>query len=402
MPRIQEDSGVSSAAAQAAARRAAEEAAARRAAEEAARKRAQEAAARRAAEEAARRSAEQLSHKANHRMHGYTQPLHPHGKGTGPLHHAGKAKTTRLNPAQQLGEDVLKAAHAGEGFLRKTALGRLFSNGARLFGNDRRMNLSDRASATLSAFRAGHGLFKSAKTGFTEAREAGHGILKAGAKGAQRVATDEFHNLVGKKVAAGKRLIKETGSVGHDIRGFFEGGRNSKAAERFWHNPEAGEKTAKAVEKGAAKTGELVGKAAGKLGLRSAERIGAEVGERAAVRVLAETAGKAAARFVPGLNIAVAAMDAKHAYDVWNNPKSSDWQKGMATATAAFSAVSATDIPVVSQVAAGLSIATSLAENVTPKQIGHALDSAANAVGNTLSSAASTVGNAAKDFFSGW
>lgn len=97
---------------------------------------------------------------------------------------------------------------------------------------------------------------------------------------------------------------------------------------------------------------------------RAMEHAGAEAATRTAAEVGAKAAGKALGRFAPGMNIAIAGMDAVHAYNVIRDPKASAWKKSMAGATAVFSAAAASNIPVVSQIGAAASIATSLLENV--------------------------------------
>lgn len=81
-----------------------------------------------------------------------------------------------------------------------------------------------------------------------------------------------------------------------------------------------------------------------------------------------KTAGKAGARFVPGANIGMAVYDVRRAWTTLRDPNASTYKKTMATATAAFSTVAATNIPVVSQIGAGLSALSSAAERITPKR----------------------------------
>jgi hypothetical protein len=71
-------------------------------------------------------------------------------------------------------------------------------------------------------------------------------------------------------------------------------------------------------------------------------------------------AGKAGARFVPGLNVAVAAMDAKNAYDTVRDPKASTTAKVTSVITALGSGAAATNIPVVSQIGGAVSAVSSL------------------------------------------
>jgi hypothetical protein len=74
----------------------------------------------------------------------------------------------------------------------------------------------------------------------------------------------------------------------------------------------------------------------------------------------AGTAAKIAGRFAPGLNIGIAALDAGIAARTWADPKSSTAAKVTSTITAAGSAAAATNIPIVSQIGAGISAASSI------------------------------------------
>lgn len=95
--------------------------------------------------------------------------------------------------------------------------------------------------------------------------------------------------------------------------------------------------------------------------------------EHAVAKTATKVAAKAAARFVPGANVAMAAADAHHAYKVLKDPKATGWQKGAAAITALGSAAAATNIPVVSQVGAAVATVASIAEAVNPKKALNAL-----------------------------
>ncbi|WNG57001.1 hypothetical protein F0U59_21240 [Archangium gephyra] len=99
-------------------------------------------------------------------------------------------------------------------------------------------------------------------------------------------------------------------------------------------------------------------------GLEAAARAGASAARGAAPHVLAATAGRAASRFVPGLNVAIAAADtAAFGSEVANAIRTGEpnWGK-LATGgiTALGSIAAATNIPVVSQVGAAVSTVSSL------------------------------------------
>ena len=65
------------------------------------------------------------------------------------------------------------------------------------------------------------------------------------------------------------------------------------------------------------------------------------------------------ARFAPGVNIAMAAIDTGIAVATLADPKASTGSKVTSCITAAGSIVAATNIPVVSQIGAGVSIVSS-------------------------------------------
>jgi hypothetical protein len=100
----------------------------------------------------------------------------------------------------------------------------------------------------------------------------------------------------------------------------------------------------------------VVGAVAGKV----AGAAGTEAGEKVAEKVAISAGGEAAARFVPGLNIAVAANDTYAAYQTWNDPNASDTKKACAITTAAGDWMAASDVPVVSQVGAVVATASSV------------------------------------------
>ncbi len=85
----------------------------------------------------------------------------------------------------------------------------------------------------------------------------------------------------------------------------------------------------------------------------------ARAATRTAVRSGAGAMGRAAARFAPGVNVAVAAMDVGIAASTLANPEASTTAKVTSVITAAGSIAAATNIPVVSQVGAAVSVVSS-------------------------------------------
>jgi hypothetical protein len=275
---------------------------------------------------------------------------HPHGRrseltlhdlqatgkpvGTSRLHHAGNAETTPLS------DEVL---NGGEVVLKATTVGKLVTRGEDV-ADGKHKSFGERAAAAYEAAKSGAELAEAGMKGY----EAAGGFAKGTGRAARHVAASEFENMVAKKLRAGKRLLTNPRAVGTDIKRHFAGGHKG----RILNNHEVASAVTRHVDR-------LLD-----VGAKGLRRTGLRVGERVGARGAAVIAGKAAGRFVPFANAAIAAADSIHAYQVWRNPKASGWKKGMATATAALSFVAAFNVPVVSQVAAGLSLATSVGESV--------------------------------------
>lgn len=88
-------------------------------------------------------------------------------------------------------------------------------------------------------------------------------------------------------------------------------------------------------------------------------RVAATTVGRTLVSNGARVAAKAGGRFVPGMNVVIAAADTATAVQTWRDPKASMGKKVTATITAVGSIAAATNIPVVSQVGAGVSAVSS-------------------------------------------
>ncbi len=86
------------------------------------------------------------------------------------------------------------------------------------------------------------------------------------------------------------------------------------------------------------------------------EKGAARAARRAAAKASAKTLARAGGRFVPGVNMALAAVDTARAAAVWSDPKAPLEKKVGASVTALGSSVAATNIPVVSQVGAAVSV----------------------------------------------
>jgi hypothetical protein len=118
----------------------------------------------------------------------------------------------------------------------------------------------------------------------------------------------------------------------------------------------------------------------------------------------AGTAAKLAGRFAPGVNVGIAALDVGIAIKTITDPKASIASKVTSGITALGSVAAATNIPIVSQVGAAVSIA-STAVGAAIENFGAIKDTAAK-VGSAVADGAKKVGSAiadgAKKIFSGW
>jgi hypothetical protein len=155
-----------------------------------------------------------------------------------------------------------------------------------------------------------------------------------------------------------------------------------------------GGKLAGKLEGGIAKVGQQVaaGGAHGMTGLKTGDAIiDAAKGAEAAAKLGAKgagTAAKAAGRFAPGLNIGIAAIDTAMAAKTIANPKASIASKVTSGITAAGSIVAATNIPIVSQVGAAVSTASSVAGAVVENF-------------DSIKKGAKKIGEGIKNFFGG-
>jgi len=153
-----------------------------------------------------------------------------------------------------------------------------------------------------------------------------------------------------------------------------------------------GEKLAGKLEGGISKAGQKIA-TGGAAGFKTADAaIDAAKGAEAAAKLGAKgagTAAKAAGRFAPGLNVGIAAIDTAIAAKTIADPKASVASKVTSGITAAGSIVAATNIPIVSQVGAAVSTASSVAGAVVENF-------------GAIKEGAKKVGEGIKNFFSGW
>lgn len=95
--------------------------------------------------------------------------------------------------------------------------------------------------------------------------------------------------------------------------------------------------------------------------VRSSTRLASRAALRATAQVGAGPVSRAAGRFIPGVNVALAAVDVATASATVANPSASAGKKAVAVLTALGSVGAATNIPIVSQVGAAVSAAGAVA-----------------------------------------
>jgi hypothetical protein len=201
-----------------------------------------------------------------------------------------------------------------------------------------------RDKAIGSVATAGKTAIQTVKGGLEIARD----VQKFG--GAYRAASDAFRtvapNATGKAVRAAA-----TTAAKHAFEGATSVGDVRRAVST--------------AVKGAAKGSSIaqtVGSAT-RAAARTAVREGSEAAGKAAIRAGARAAAgplaKAAGRFAPGANIAIAALDVASAYSTVRDPNASTTKKVTSVITAVGSVAAATNIPVVSQVGAAVSTVSS-------------------------------------------
>jgi hypothetical protein len=104
----------------------------------------------------------------------------------------------------------------------------------------------------------------------------------------------------------------------------------------------------------------LTNRVAAKAALDSGGKAAAEAALEAGAKSAAGPIARAAGRFAPGVNIAIAAFDTANAAATLNDKTASSGKKITACITAVGSICAATNIPVLSQIGAGVSVVSSL------------------------------------------
>ena len=188
-----------------------------------------------------------------------------------------------------------------------------------------------------SVATAGKGAVTTAKAGLEIARD----VQKFGSS--YKAASAAFKAAV---PGAGPKLARA--AAGAAAKAAFEGGASQAI--------KSGVRTAVNT---AVKNSGLAAKAVTGTATRAAARAALSEGGKAAAKAGAGTLAKAAGRFAPGANIAIAAFDTANAISTVRDPNASTTKKVTSVITAVGSIAAATNIPVVSQIGAGVSAVSS-------------------------------------------
>lgn len=109
-----------------------------------------------------------------------------------------------------------------------------------------------------------------------------------------------------------------------------------------------------------ARVAQVASKVAAKAGGKVLSKVAQKVAGSAIAKAGAKALGKAAGRFAPGVNIAMAAIDTASFVNTMRDPKAGVGAKITSGVTALGSIAAATNIPIVSQVGAGVSLVSSI------------------------------------------
>jgi hypothetical protein len=372
-------SGVKNAAEKA--RRAAEEAA-RRAAREAARK---AAAAQKAAEQAAAAAAKQATEAARERARDtFTGAKDKVAGGVNKAEQVGRAvgtqATDQVRHVQQAAADV--KVKAQEGVERVKGTYDTFEQATGVAGTAKKLvSLGNEAKVELDALRraaprtlpaglsngierAGSALDKGVDA-LKNSRVAGAAAdVARGIENTQLGQLGKVHEGVKGAVGYGKGLVdagldvanaardlnpENLASAARSVKGAV-GSLSAEGRQALQGNLHKLHEGLERVAPGAAAKLDPVQRVATAAAGEAVEKIGGSAA--------AKLAAKAGGRFVPGANVAMAGLDVAVAASTQRDPNASGVDKGLAWATAAGSVVSASNIPVVSQIGAGASVAT--------------------------------------------
>jgi hypothetical protein len=358
-------------------------------------------------------------------------------KTAGDITKTGKAIGTAVQAfkgvADKAGEAATKAAHAsGVGLMNQLKPLQGVANGVkgiRQGVNDIREGIKNGDGHQIAggALTAGKGLVNTAKEGLNTA------AMIESTRNA-RALNKSVTNALGATTKLEKGIAKAAANAAHLGKGAL--GQVDVMAQAAKSTGIAG-KLGTTLKMGAANLlgkvpGGVTAGVVGKLNssvIRAGEAaLGGAKGAAAAMKT-AETAGKTAAtlakgagplakaagRFAPGANVAIAALDVGIAVKTITDPKASIADKVTSGITALGSVAAATNIPVVSQVGAAVSIASTAVGAAIKNfdsikagaaKVGSAIADGAEKVGSAVADGAKKVGSAiadgAKKVFSGW
>ncbi len=223
--------------------------------------------------------------------------------------------------------------------------------------------LSEAGSSLAQAWRTGdngdiaHAGASTATAGSTATRLVKHGI-ETYSLGANLLG----HQVAGRAGAAAFRQAAPNASKAVVKAAARQAGKDAmkETAEKLARRGATSAATAAAKAGGTLASGAgAVGRTAAKKALQEGGEAAAKAAAKAVAKGALKTGAKAAGRFVPGLNVGIAALDTAAAAATLADPKASTGKKITSCITAAGSIVAATNIPVVSQIGAAVSTVSS-------------------------------------------
>lgn len=174
----------------------------------------------------------------------------------------------------------------------------------------------------------------------TAARDIRQAFRTGDTRAAERSSRDALNtaSTLGQTIGAGRGVT--LGSQSQTVR------RSAETARRF-------------ISSSAGPISSTVRNLASRVTSSSTARVATRIASNTALRTTGRVAARAAGRFVPGANVAIAALDARDAVRALRDPNAGVGRRTTAVITALGSAAAATNIPIVSQVGAAISTLSS-------------------------------------------
>ncbi|MFL5352373.1 hypothetical protein [Archangium sp.] len=260
-------------------------------------------------------------------------------------------KKTFPKTASRLGAQYQKAASAAGNVAKKLGLGNLAAGGGKSFLG----KLVSRATQS----PVGKALQR-VKQNSRAIGAAGGQLLKLGqgvygaatkAPGAIRDIRQAIKTRTAEDV---NKALSSTKGVLTSVKDIAEAAPKARQALRV-----LGKVAQRVAPKVSARVAEVAGKVAARAGGKVLTKVAGKVAGSAVAKAGAKALGKAAGRFAPGVNIAMAAIDTASFVNTLRDPKASVGAKITSGVTALGSIAAATNIPIVSQVGAGVSMVSS-------------------------------------------